>query len=72
LGSWVLNLFDADHYQKNLQPLTPSETWTHNGLENQQEIAINTNQSDIDLSHYEINAAAQQPVAEQQQPSLEQ
>ncbi|MDR0860641.1 MAG: hypothetical protein LBO09_06830 [Candidatus Peribacteria bacterium] len=42
LGSWVLNLFDADHYQSKI------------GLENPQQIPTNSSSPEIDLTQYEI------------------
>ncbi|MDR3168500.1 MAG: hypothetical protein LBU27_01735 [Candidatus Peribacteria bacterium] len=42
LGSRVLNLFDADHYQSKI------------GLENPQQIPTNAAAPDIDLSQYDI------------------
>ncbi|GHV26436.1 hypothetical protein FACS1894176_07180 [Bacteroidia bacterium] len=42
LGSWILNLFDADHYQSKI------------GLENPQQIPTNSSTPEIDLTQYEI------------------
>jgi hypothetical protein len=68
LGSRVLNLFDADHYQ-SLEMKTPPTNVPQNGLETGQEISITTPASEIDLSQYEMQAnLSQSPETEQVSP----
>ncbi|MDR0651650.1 MAG: hypothetical protein LBG59_10075 [Candidatus Peribacteria bacterium] len=59
LGSRVLNLFDADHYQamEQIKPASPSpmtQVTSQNELEKNQQISTNTSNSEIDLSQYAI------------------
>ncbi|MDR2190684.1 MAG: hypothetical protein LBP53_05925 [Candidatus Peribacteria bacterium] len=78
LGSRVLNLFDADHYQKidlpssspmssvpssPVQQPTSAQPVSENGLENPQQIPITTPASEIDLSQYAMNAGNESPTS---------
>lgn len=60
LGSRVLNLFDADHYQaiEQIRTTPPSPTEQvppQNTLENSQQIPTNISNSEIDLSQYAMH-----------------
>lgn len=61
LGTWVLNLFDANHYQ----------TFEQESLDNWKQIPTNSGISEIDLSQYEINASVGHPT-NQENPNPEQ
>jgi hypothetical protein len=72
LGTRVLNLFDADHYQTQISTPSIVPSPSENPLENGQQIPTITqtlepssqvgNPSEIDLSQYEINSAVEQPT----------
>jgi hypothetical protein len=72
LGSRVLNLFDADHYQAMEQMKTANlssieQTPPQNELENNQQILISTptsNAPEIDLSQYAMNTGSESSPTE--------